>query len=184
MPGNFPRCRFARRVSRSRARTRFRLHGDLTLHGVTKPIVLDARYNGGYASHPWSRARASASRREDHSSVGFRRELRHPRSRHHDGHQRRSRGDSRNGVHGTAAAKAAAVIELGAAPFPGNGECPHFRFVGIVRLAAGDPPTFSPAGNCHASCVEAEWCGDGRGQSSLLDASANARAGAGSCCHA
>jgi polyisoprenoid-binding protein YceI len=30
----------------------FRLHGDLTLHGVTKPIVLDARYNGGYASHP------------------------------------------------------------------------------------------------------------------------------------
>jgi len=30
----------------------FRLHGTLTLHGVTKPIVLEARYNGGYASHP------------------------------------------------------------------------------------------------------------------------------------
>lgn len=30
----------------------FRIHGDLTLHGVTRPIVLDARYNGGYASHP------------------------------------------------------------------------------------------------------------------------------------
>ena len=31
----------------------FRLHGELTLHGVTKPIVLEARYNGGYASHPY-----------------------------------------------------------------------------------------------------------------------------------
>ena len=30
----------------------FRLHGDLTLHGVTKPVVLDASFNGGYASHP------------------------------------------------------------------------------------------------------------------------------------
>jgi polyisoprenoid-binding protein YceI len=30
----------------------FRIHGDLTLHGVTKTITLDANYNGGYASHP------------------------------------------------------------------------------------------------------------------------------------
>jgi polyisoprenoid-binding protein YceI len=29
-----------------------RVHGELTLHGVTKPIVLDATYNGGYAGHP------------------------------------------------------------------------------------------------------------------------------------
>jgi polyisoprenoid-binding protein YceI len=29
-----------------------RVHGDLTLHGVTKPIVLDATYNGGYSGHP------------------------------------------------------------------------------------------------------------------------------------
>ena len=29
-----------------------RVHGDLTLHGVTKPIVLEATYNGGYAGHP------------------------------------------------------------------------------------------------------------------------------------
>ncbi|NEX93197.1 YceI family protein [Caulobacter sp. 17J65-9] len=25
--------------------------GDLTLHGVTRPVTLNARYNGGYASH-------------------------------------------------------------------------------------------------------------------------------------
>jgi polyisoprenoid-binding protein YceI len=29
-----------------------RVHGDLTLRGVTKPIVLDATYNGGYLKHP------------------------------------------------------------------------------------------------------------------------------------
>lgn len=29
-----------------------RIHGDLTLHGVTRPMVLDARFNGGYAGHP------------------------------------------------------------------------------------------------------------------------------------
>lgn len=29
-----------------------RVHGELTLHGVTRPIVLDATYNGGYVGHP------------------------------------------------------------------------------------------------------------------------------------
>lgn len=29
-----------------------RIHGDLTLRGVTRPMVLDARFNGGYAGHP------------------------------------------------------------------------------------------------------------------------------------
>ncbi len=29
-----------------------RIHGDLTLHGVTRPIVLEATFNGGYAGHP------------------------------------------------------------------------------------------------------------------------------------
>jgi polyisoprenoid-binding protein YceI len=29
-----------------------RITGDLTLHGVTKPVVLDATFNGGYAGHP------------------------------------------------------------------------------------------------------------------------------------
>jgi polyisoprenoid-binding protein YceI len=26
--------------------------GDLTLHGVTRPVTLSVRYNGGYAGHP------------------------------------------------------------------------------------------------------------------------------------
>lgn len=29
-----------------------RVHGELTMHGVTKPIVLEATYNGGYVGHP------------------------------------------------------------------------------------------------------------------------------------
>ena len=29
-----------------------RIHGDLTLHGVTRPMTLEARFNGGYVSHP------------------------------------------------------------------------------------------------------------------------------------
>ena len=31
----------------------FRIHGQLTLHGVTRPMVLEAKYNGGYAGHPY-----------------------------------------------------------------------------------------------------------------------------------
>jgi polyisoprenoid-binding protein YceI len=31
----------------------FRIEGDLTLLGVSKPVTLDARYNGGYAGHPY-----------------------------------------------------------------------------------------------------------------------------------
>lgn len=30
-----------------------RITGDLTLHGVTKPVVLEATFNGGYAGHPY-----------------------------------------------------------------------------------------------------------------------------------
>ena len=29
-----------------------KISGDLTLRGVTRPMVLDATYNGGYAGHP------------------------------------------------------------------------------------------------------------------------------------
>ncbi len=35
--------------------------GDLTLHGVTKPVVLDVTYNGGYVGHPM----------DPHARVGF-----------------------------------------------------------------------------------------------------------------
>jgi len=30
-----------------------KITGDLTLHGVTKPVVLEATLNGGYAKHPY-----------------------------------------------------------------------------------------------------------------------------------
>jgi polyisoprenoid-binding protein YceI len=39
----------------------FRIHGELTLHGITKPMTLDARYNGGYAGHPY----------DPHARTGF-----------------------------------------------------------------------------------------------------------------
>lgn len=32
-----------------------RIHGDVTLRGVTRPMTLDARFNGGYAGHPMDR---------------------------------------------------------------------------------------------------------------------------------
>lgn len=38
-----------------------RVHAELTLHGVTRPIVLDATYNGGYVGHPL----------DPHARVGF-----------------------------------------------------------------------------------------------------------------
>jgi polyisoprenoid-binding protein YceI len=38
-----------------------RITGDFTLHGVTRPVVLDAVFNGGYAGHPM----------DPHARVGF-----------------------------------------------------------------------------------------------------------------
>jgi polyisoprenoid-binding protein YceI len=39
----------------------FRIRGELTMHGVSKPVTLDASYNGGYAGHPM----------DPHARVGF-----------------------------------------------------------------------------------------------------------------
>lgn len=38
-----------------------RIHGELTLHGVTRPVVLNGTFNGGYAGHPM----------DPHARVGF-----------------------------------------------------------------------------------------------------------------
>jgi polyisoprenoid-binding protein YceI len=38
-----------------------RVHAELTMHGVTRPIVLEATYNGGYVGHPM----------DPHARVGF-----------------------------------------------------------------------------------------------------------------
>jgi len=58
----FPAMSFRSTSVEVTGKNSFRLHGDLTLHGVTKAIVLDAHYNGGYASHPYEpRARVGFS---------------------------------------------------------------------------------------------------------------------------
>jgi polyisoprenoid-binding protein YceI len=38
-----------------------RVTGDFTLHGVTRPLLLEARFNGGYAGHPL----------DPHARIGF-----------------------------------------------------------------------------------------------------------------
>jgi polyisoprenoid-binding protein YceI len=48
------------RVEAMGART-MRIHGDLTLRGVTRPMTLEARFNGGYAGQPL----------DPHARVGF-----------------------------------------------------------------------------------------------------------------
>lgn len=71
--GQFPAMSFRSNRVEVTGSHSFRIHGDLTLHGVTKPIVLDARYNGGYASHPMEpRARIgfSATTRFKRSDFG------------------------------------------------------------------------------------------------------------------
>lgn len=54
--GKFPEMKF---VSRSVEVVRdggLRVHGDLTMRGITRPIVLAAHYNGGYAGHAFEPA--------------------------------------------------------------------------------------------------------------------------------
>jgi polyisoprenoid-binding protein YceI len=48
------------KIERTGAKT-LRISGDLTLHGVTRPVTLNATYNGGYAGHPM----------DPHARVGF-----------------------------------------------------------------------------------------------------------------
>ncbi len=48
----FPRMEFESRHIDVTGVNTVRIHGDLTLHGVTRPIVLKATFNGGYAGHP------------------------------------------------------------------------------------------------------------------------------------
>jgi len=48
----FPRMEFESRQIDVTGVNTLRIHGDLTLHGVTRPILLEATFNGGYAGHP------------------------------------------------------------------------------------------------------------------------------------
>jgi len=49
---SFPELKFRSKSIEQLDANILRIHGELTLHGVTKPVTLDARYNGGYAGHP------------------------------------------------------------------------------------------------------------------------------------
>ena len=49
----FPQLSFRSKSVEVTGRDTFRIAGELTLHGVTRPLALDARYNGGYAGHPY-----------------------------------------------------------------------------------------------------------------------------------
>lgn len=57
----FPEMKFTSRSVEDAGNGAFRIRGELTLHGVTRPLVLEAHYNGGYAGHPY----------DPHARVGF-----------------------------------------------------------------------------------------------------------------
>ena len=48
----FPTMKFESKGIDVTGANTMRVHGDLTLHGVTHPVDLEARFNGGYAGHP------------------------------------------------------------------------------------------------------------------------------------
>jgi polyisoprenoid-binding protein YceI len=48
----FPEITFASTAIEVTSPNTARVTGDLTLHGVTLPVLLDATFNGGYAGHP------------------------------------------------------------------------------------------------------------------------------------
>lgn len=51
--GSFPEIAFKSTNVATTGSNTARVAGDLTLHGVTQPIVLDVTFNGGYAGHPY-----------------------------------------------------------------------------------------------------------------------------------
>ncbi|RJF87959.1 polyisoprenoid-binding protein [Oleomonas cavernae] len=52
--GKFPTIGFVSTRLELTGATTGKMHGDLTMLGVTKPVVLDVTFNGGYAKHPVS----------------------------------------------------------------------------------------------------------------------------------
>ncbi len=48
----FPEITFRSTSGETTGPRTMRINGELTLRGVTRPMTLDARFNGGYAGHP------------------------------------------------------------------------------------------------------------------------------------
>ncbi len=57
----FPTMTFKSTKVETLAANKVRITGDFTLHGETKPVVLEATFNGGYAGHPM----------DPHARIGF-----------------------------------------------------------------------------------------------------------------
>lgn len=52
--GKFPIITFTSTRLEKTGETTGKMHGDLTLLGMTRPVVLDVTFNGGYPKHPMS----------------------------------------------------------------------------------------------------------------------------------
>lgn len=59
--GQFPKITYRSTRVEPAGANAIRIFGDLTLHGATHPVVLDATYNGGYIGHPM----------DPHARIGF-----------------------------------------------------------------------------------------------------------------
>lgn len=49
----FPEMTFRTKSVETTGAKTFRVRGELVMHGVMRPLTLEARYNGGYAGHPY-----------------------------------------------------------------------------------------------------------------------------------
>ncbi len=76
-----------------------RVHAELTMHGVTRPIVLDATYNGGYVGHPMDpHARVGFSAHGRAAPIRIRHLRRHSAGRRQHGRRRPGRCRHRVGI--------------------------------------------------------------------------------------
>jgi polyisoprenoid-binding protein YceI len=57
----YPQMAFRSKTVEVTGSNTFRIRGELTMHGVTRPVVLEATYNGGYAGMPV----------DPHARIGF-----------------------------------------------------------------------------------------------------------------
>jgi len=57
----YPEMRYVSKTIEITGDNAMRIHGELTLRGMTQPVVLEATYNGGYAGHPM----------DPHARIGF-----------------------------------------------------------------------------------------------------------------
>jgi polyisoprenoid-binding protein YceI len=57
----FPQMTFRSKTVEVTGPKAFKINGELTLRGITRPMVLEAKYNGGYGGHPM----------DPHARIGF-----------------------------------------------------------------------------------------------------------------